>query len=74
MAAAAGIGGVCIITSIIGTYFVKLGASNNIMGALYKGLIVTGVLSIPASGGLTGCMFGGMRSSTDGGLADLHRP
>ena len=43
-----GIGAVCIITSIIGTYFVKLGASNNIMGALYKGLIVTGVLSVGA--------------------------
>ncbi len=40
-----GIGGVCIVTSIVGTYFVKLGPSNNIMGALYKGLIVTGVLS-----------------------------
>jgi K(+)-stimulated pyrophosphate-energized sodium pump len=37
--------GACILTSIVGTYFVKLGASNNIMGALYKGLIVTGVLS-----------------------------
>ena len=37
---------VCIITSIIGTFFVTLGASNSIMGALYKGLIVTGVLSI----------------------------
>ena len=37
---------VCIITSIIGTFFVKLGANNSIMGALYKGLIVTGVLSI----------------------------
>ena len=36
------IGGVCIITSIIGTFFVKLGASQSIMGALYKGLIVTG--------------------------------
>jgi len=36
----------CIVTSIIGTYFVKLGANNSIMGALYKGLIVTGVLSI----------------------------
>jgi K(+)-stimulated pyrophosphate-energized sodium pump len=38
--------GVCIITSIVGTYFVKLGANNSIMGALYKGLIVTGLLSI----------------------------
>jgi len=40
------IGGVCIITSIIGTFFVKLGANQSIMGALYKGLIATGVLSL----------------------------
>jgi K(+)-stimulated pyrophosphate-energized sodium pump len=40
------IGGICIITSIIGTFFVKLGASQSIMGALYKGLIVTGILSL----------------------------
>ena len=40
------IGGVCIITSIIGTFFVKLPASQSIMGALYHGLIVTGVLSL----------------------------
>src|ERR1700704_950673 len=40
------IGGVCIITSIVGTFFVRLGASQSIMGALYKGLIVTGVLSL----------------------------
>ena len=40
------IGGSCIITSIIGTWFVKLGKSNNIMGALYKGFIVTAVLSL----------------------------
>lgn len=39
------IGGVCIITSIIGTYFVRLGSSESIMGALYKGFIVTAVLS-----------------------------
>src|SRR6202012_2549407 len=40
--------GVCIITSIIGTFAVRLGRSNNIMGALYQGLIVTGVLSVVA--------------------------
>ena len=39
---------VCVITSIIGTFFVRMGKSKNIMGALYKGLIVTGVLSIGA--------------------------
>lgn len=39
------IGGACIITSIIGTYFVKLGKSMNIMGALYKGFFVTAILS-----------------------------
>lgn len=37
--------GACIITTIIGTYFVKLGKSNNIMRALYKGFIVTAILS-----------------------------
>jgi K(+)-stimulated pyrophosphate-energized sodium pump len=36
----------CIITSIIGTFFVRLGANGSIMGALYKGLIVTGILTI----------------------------
>jgi K(+)-stimulated pyrophosphate-energized sodium pump len=40
------IGGICIITSIIGTFFVKLGVSQSIMGALYKGLIATGILSL----------------------------
>jgi len=40
------IGGVCILTSIVGTYFVKLRADNNIMGALYRGLLVTGGLSL----------------------------
>jgi len=40
------IGGACVVTSIIGTYFVKLGGDNNIMNALYKGLIATGVLSL----------------------------
>src|SRR6201996_2362467 len=40
--------GTCIITSIVGTFFVRLGKSNNIMGALYKGFIVTAVLSLAA--------------------------
>ena len=39
------IGAICIITSVIGTFFVRLGGSDNIMGALYKGFITTGVLS-----------------------------
>jgi K(+)-stimulated pyrophosphate-energized sodium pump len=42
------IGGACIVTSIVGTYFVRLGGGTNIMGAMYKGFLVTAVLSIPA--------------------------
>ena len=41
-------GGVCILTSILGTFFVKLGSSRNIMGALYKGFVVSALASIPA--------------------------
>ncbi|KLI63279.1 sodium-translocating pyrophosphatase [Aurantiacibacter marinus] len=41
------IGGACIVTSIIGTYFVRLGNGTNVMGAMYKGFLVTAVLSIP---------------------------
>ena len=40
------IGAACIVTSIIGTFFVRLGANNSIMGALYKGVVATAVLSI----------------------------
>jgi K(+)-stimulated pyrophosphate-energized sodium pump len=42
------IGAVCIATSVIGTFFVRLGADNGIMKALYKGLVATGILSIAA--------------------------
>ena len=40
------IGGVCILASIVGTFFVRLGASQSIMGALYKGFIVAAVISL----------------------------
>jgi len=40
------IGATCVITSIAGTYFVRLGSSQSIMGALYKGVIATGILSL----------------------------
>jgi K(+)-stimulated pyrophosphate-energized sodium pump len=40
------IGGACLVTSIIGTFFVKLGSNNSIMGALYRGFIATAVLSV----------------------------
>ncbi len=42
------VGGVCIITSIIGTYMVRLGRSGSIMGALYKGFWTSAILSVPA--------------------------
>jgi K(+)-stimulated pyrophosphate-energized sodium pump len=47
-----------IITSIVGTFFVKLGSNQSIMGALYKGLIVTGLLSIVSLGGATSLTIG----------------
>ena len=40
------IAGVCIISSLIGSFYVKLGESQNIMGALYKGLIITALASV----------------------------
>lgn len=52
------IGGICVITSIIGTFFVSLGANNSIMGALYKGFIACAVLSAVAFGGLISVWIG----------------
>jgi K(+)-stimulated pyrophosphate-energized sodium pump len=52
------IGGVCIVASIIGTYFVRLGASGNIMAALYKGLVVTGVISAALIAGVINWQIG----------------
>ena len=42
------VGGVCIVTSILGTYMVKLGKGGSIMGALYKGFWTTALLAVPA--------------------------
>ena len=52
------IGGACIITSIAGTFFVKLGANQSIMGALYKGIIATGVMSLVALAIVTWLLVG----------------
>ena len=57
------IGAGCIVTSIIGTYAVKLGANQSIMGALYKGLIAAGVLSIVAIAGVNLALFGGFSTT-----------
>ena len=61
------IGGACIITSIIGTWFVKLGKSKNIMGALYKGFIVTAITSLIILYPVTNSVVGlTVNYSTDG--------
>ena len=52
------IGGACIITSVISTFFVRLGASQNIMGALYKGFIACAVLSAIALYPVTSMLLG----------------
>jgi K(+)-stimulated pyrophosphate-energized sodium pump len=53
-----GIGAVCILTSVAGTYQVKLHADNNIMAALYRGLAVTGALSLFGIGVVVGLTVG----------------
>ena len=53
------IGGVCIITSIIGTYMVRLGAKGSIMGALYKGFWTATLLAVPAIYGAAYFTLGG---------------
>ncbi|MBZ0164976.1 MAG: sodium-translocating pyrophosphatase [Notoacmeibacter sp.] len=60
--------GASIITSIIGTFFVKLGANGSIMGALYKGLIVTGILSIVGLGAATSLTIGWGEVGTINGI------
>ena len=56
------VGGVCVVTSILGTYFVRLGGSKNIMGAMYKGFLVTALSSVPAIWFATSYALGGMET------------
>ncbi|MFN5825130.1 MAG: sodium-translocating pyrophosphatase, partial [Sphingomonadales bacterium] len=60
------IGGVCVVTSIIGTYFVRLGGGTNVMGAMYKGFLVTAVLSVPAIWFSISYAMGGMETDVGG--------
>ena len=60
------IGGVCVITSIIGTYFVRLGGGTNVMGAMYKGFLVTAILSVPAIWFAISTALGGMEVNVGG--------
>ena len=60
------VGGVCIITSIIGTYMVRLGASQSIMGALYKGFWTSAILAVPAIYYVTMRTLGDMSATVAG--------
>ena len=60
--------GACIITSIIGTFFVRLGANGSIMGALYKGLTVTGILTVAGVAAATQLTIGWGSIGTAAGI------
>ena len=64
------IGGVCIITSVLGTYFVRLGGGTNIMGAMYKGFLVTAVSSAVVIWFATSFALGGNMESVIGANLD----
>jgi K(+)-stimulated pyrophosphate-energized sodium pump len=63
------IAGMSIVTSIIGTFFVRLGGSKNIMGALYKGVIATMVLSLIGLWPLTNWLVGMDTALSSGGAS-----
>lgn len=65
------IGGACIITSIIGTWFVKLGKSKNIMGALYKGFIITAITSLLVMYPVTDSLIGLSKEYTNNAGANF---
>ncbi|WP_274424027.1 sodium-translocating pyrophosphatase [Chelativorans sp. YIM 93263] len=62
------IGAACVVTSILGTFFVKLGANSSIMGALYKGFWATALLSVVGLGAIIWFWLGGTTefSANDG--------
>ena len=60
------VGGVCILTSIAGTYFVRLGRNGSIMGALYKGFWIAIALSVPAIYAVTAYTLGDMNATIGG--------
>ena len=53
------VGGACIVASVVSTFFVKLGASNSVMGALYKGFIGSAVISAVLIAALIQFVMGG---------------
>ena len=60
------VGGACIITSIIGTYMVRLGRGQSIMGALYKGFWTSAILAVPAIYAVTAYTLGDMNAVLGG--------
>jgi K(+)-stimulated pyrophosphate-energized sodium pump len=60
------VGGVCIITSIIGTFMVRLGKTESIMGALYKGFWTSAILAVPAIYAVTAYAFGDINAPIAG--------
>ena len=63
------IGGACIVTSVIGTFFVRLGSSNSIMGALYKGFLAAAILSAIVFYPVISYVLGGMDTVLNTGAA-----
>ena len=66
------IGAVCIIGSLIGFCFVRLGKSKNIMGALYKGLVVAMITSGIFIGGAIYWLFGSFTMELSDGIQSRH--
>jgi K(+)-stimulated pyrophosphate-energized sodium pump len=61
--------GVGVVSSVVGMFFIRLGASQHIMGALYKGLIATGIISIILIAGFTSQVLGFSTTFTSGTLS-----